>query len=458
MIGGLRRYSAAVLAAAIVISATFGCEPFMPAGRIDTTKAFVDARTTLRQAVEDKDPETRSHAIEAMATASPKQSGAAFVQALSDSNPAVRFAAAMAIGEARYAPAKDKLVAMARDKKLEPDKRVLCAVIYALHRMGETSFTHALGELLFDPEPEVRANAAMVMGKMGEPSATGPLKTLLGDEQEPAVQLQIHESLALLGDSRSRHFLEAYIKGYFLDLRLAALPALARTDPRRAVYVLQKLLDNDKAPQIRVVAAWQLAELGEVEDAGYNLCLKAAAYPETVMRQAYGWARTPSGVEIKSLQRLAAMSLGSMKRTEAVGTLHRLLGSPDGGVRVAAAMAIIKLLQPMQPVELVAEPPAEQLKPVEEAPAQPKPVVVEFDEPKPAWAPPEPEPVVTEPAEPKPVPAAPEPAEEPKPLEPIRVTEPGEGGALKPLPEEQEPPEAKVVIPKVKMHTAGPKD
>ncbi len=327
------------------LSVLTGCAPSESVMVTDTTNAFIDARATLRQAAEDGNPVTRSHAIEALTQTSGRRSGGLFIQALGDENPAVRFAAAMAVREVKYARAKPRLLKMAKDKKLEPDKRVLCAVIHALHQFGNNEYTYALGELLFDKESEVRANAAMVMGRMGEPTAIGPLKTLLSDEQDPAVKLQIRESLAMLGDTRSQHLLEAYTKGYFLDLRLAAIPALAKTTPRRAMYVLRGLLANDKSPRVRIVAAGALAGLGEIDEAGYKLSLNAAGNPRRVLKDAYGENRRIKEIEVKSLQRLAAISLGNMKRDIAVDALHPLLKSSDGGVRVAAAMGILKLLK-----------------------------------------------------------------------------------------------------------------
>ena len=346
----LWRHSEAVIVAICVLAAV-GCEPASVTPG-DVSNAIIDARTALRRAAEDPDGLTRSHAIEAMAKVMPQESGVLFVQALDDEKPVVRFAAALAVGETKYAPAKDKLVAMANDKKAEPDKRVLCAVIYALDRLGEKSYNYELANLLFDQDsPDARGNAAMVMGKMGEPSAIGPLKTLLVDEKDPAVQLTTYESLAILGDTRSQYLLEAYVRGPFQDLRLEAIPALAKVDSRRASYVLHGLLDNDKNPRVRVAAAWQLAELGEMAESGYRLSVDAARNPQQITLDAYGGDRTKvKDVEVLSLQRLAAIALGTMKRTEAVGTLHRLLKSPDGGVRVAAAMAVIKLLGPNEKV------------------------------------------------------------------------------------------------------------
>ena len=245
-------------------------------------------------------------------------------------------------------------------------------ILKQFSRSNRISFNYALADLLFDPESRVRGNTAMVMGRMGEPTAVGPLKTLLAEEREEDVRLQIHEALAMLGDSRSLYFLETYVVGYGLDLRLDAVPALARTGTPRASYVLQGLLRHDKSPHIRVVAAGWLAWLGQVEEAGYQLCLQALKDPEGMMEAAYKGAREVKEIEVRSLQRLAAMSLAEMKRTEAVAALHPLLESPDGGVRVAAAKAIIKLLGPGQEQPETPAPAKEQTGKAETRPAKVK--------------------------------------------------------------------------------------
>jgi hypothetical protein len=232
---------------------------------------------------------------------------------------------------------------MAEDKQAEPDRRVYCAVIYALHRLGNDQYTPALGELLFDPEAEVRASAAMAMGKMGEPSAVGPLKALLSDEQEDMVKLQVRESLAILGDTRSQHLLEAFTKRYFLDLRLASVSALLQAGSPRAGVVLKQMFAREKSPRAKAAAAGALAQLGHIDEEAYGFCLRAVDSPRQVLREAFGPGREIADVEVASLQQLAALSLGDMRKDMAVSALHPLLESPNGTVRVAAALSILKL-------------------------------------------------------------------------------------------------------------------
>ncbi len=334
---------------AVVTVVLGGCIPSSKQGGVDHTLALIDARTELRQAADGKDPVTRTHAIEALAQIEGVQAGGIFKQALGDEMPTVRFAAAMAIGDVKYKPALETLLAMAKDKKAEPDRRVFCAVIYALHQLGNYDYAGELGTLLFDKEWEVRANAAMAMGKMGESSAIAPLKTLQGDEKNPTVELQLVESLALLGDEKSAGLLEAYTKRPFLDDRLVAIAAMVKVRSARGPHVMRRLLRRTRPtrerPRVRVAAAGAMSEFGYFDQEGYDLCIKAAGDPTAVMRRYYGTYDKINPVEIHSLQRLAAMSLGSMRRSEAVTVLHPLLKSSDGSVRIAAAMSILKILR-----------------------------------------------------------------------------------------------------------------
>jgi len=220
------------------------------------------------------------------------------------------------------------------------------AVIYALYRVGVSDYVSQLAVMLRDdPEREVRANAAMVMGRMGEPTAKEPLEAMLTDEQDPSVQLQMCEALARLGDDRSARRLEAYAKATFLDERLVAIPALVEANTPQAEFILRELLSARQPPRVRVAAAGALARMGRAEDAVWDLCRQAAEDPRGTLRKAYGPRRKVGEIEASSFQRLAVIGLGWAGRHQAAGVLHGLLGSPDGPVRAAAAMGLLRVLE-----------------------------------------------------------------------------------------------------------------
>jgi len=333
---------------------------------IDPAKAYIDAKAVLLQSADDRDPATRSHAMEALAQAIGAEAGAAFAQGLHDESPAVRFAAALAIGDVAHKPALPVLREMARENTGERDKRVYCAIIYALYRLGNDQHAGELGRLLFDEEREVRMDAALVMGKMGEPSATGPLKTLLANEQDDGVRIQVTESLAVLGDSRSAEVIEAYTKGYFLDLRLAAIPAMAKAGGPRALRALKELTHKRHPARVRVSAAGELARLGVFDRAACALCLASVRDPQKVLEEAGGRSQRAADRDAASLKRLAILSLGWMNRQDVVNRLHPLLKDPDGGARVAAALSLLRLLKAYRPV--AAPPPAPASRPTPRAP------------------------------------------------------------------------------------------
>ncbi|MFW6065900.1 MAG: HEAT repeat domain-containing protein [Planctomycetota bacterium] len=341
---------ARIVAAAMFVATLVGCAAEHEMST-NPRAACVDATDTLLQAAESDDPVIRAHAMEALAELPEQDAGHVFMEGLEADAPLVRFSAAMAIGDTGYEPAKEQLREMAEQS--EPDKRVLAAIVYALHTLGEDSYTSMLGPLLFDREPEVRANAALAMGKIGEPSAIEPLRKILRDEREISVQMEIVEAMAALGDERSRRLLESYTKTQFMDDRLRGIQAMARVKPQRAPEVFANLTSSRQPPPVRVAAIGGLARVGDMtEDSAslvsreaYEYCVRAAQQPRDVLIEAGADPEEIGDMDIKRLQRLAARSLGWIDNPAGVDVLFPLLKSSDGSVRVAAAMGILRLLE-----------------------------------------------------------------------------------------------------------------
>ena len=349
-----------VLLGTLASAGVVGCTQPQETLTIDPAKTYLDAKAALLQEADAKEADTRSHTIEALAQTLGEEAGAVYTQGLDDESPVVRFAAALAIGDVKYAPALPRLLKMPLLGKGERDKRVFCAAIYALYRLGNDDHAGELGKLLFDETAEVRAAAAMAMGKMGEPSAMGPLRSILSNEQDIRTQIQLTESLALLGDSKNAEVIEAFTKGYYLDLRLAAIPAMGRCGSPRAERVLKELLEPRNPARVRVAAAGELAKMGVFDQGGYDLCLSAAQDPQGVLDETAKGNRRAADDDAASLQQLAAIALGWMGRETIANTLTPLLGSRKGPVRVAAAMSLLRLLKNYRPISRAPEPPATQ--------------------------------------------------------------------------------------------------
>jgi len=331
---------------------------------VSPSRAYLDARTTLLQSAQDRDPVTRANAVEALATTLGAEAGEVFQQGLIDPAPVVRFASAMAIGDAKCAPALPTLRRMVQDNKAEPklaepDKRVFCALIYALHELGDDDKTGELAALLFDEQPEVRMDAAMAMGKMGAVSAIGPLNSVLSNEREEAVKIQLTESLAMLGDSRSAEVLEAFTKGYFLDLRLLAITAIGRTGSERAIRVLKELTAVREPARVRAKSAGELARMGFGAPAMLSYCLRAMSEPAELLKESAQASRRAADSDADSLKLLAIIAVGWFGDEKVVNDLHPVLKGQEGPIRVAAAASILRLLKGYKPLTTpAAVPPA----------------------------------------------------------------------------------------------------
>ena len=338
---------ATMLAIAAIMS---GCDwtveptPVLP---LDPTRAAIRSRAVLMAALADEDPITRTNALEAVSNTIGEEAGAHFIEALDDSEPMVQFAAAMVIGDRQYAPAKERLEQLMANPQTDPVTQ--CALIYALHQLGETRYNQRLGAFLHDPDKTLRANVVMVMGKIGHPSAIEPIKAIWADEKDLGVEVGIVESLATLGDGVAAQQLEGFCRMQrMVSVQLPAIRAVARLAPPDVDRILLDRLQKDPSPRVKVAAAGGLARVGVDEEDGYALCINALRHPKELLAEAYPDIEIPQAY-INSLRQLACISLGWYGRTEAVTHLYPMLDDPDGPVRIAAAMSILRLFEDYEP-------------------------------------------------------------------------------------------------------------
>ncbi len=326
----------------VTVAMSVGCNTRQAETGPDPQRAYFDARATLRQAAEDPDPKVRTNALEALAQTEGPAAGAIMMQSLRDEREPVRFAAALAIGDVRYGPAKPILLTMIKESASHP--KLMCSLIYALHRLGDDTYTGELGSMLHHKDKWVRATTAMIMGRIGEPSAIEPLKYRQRMDHDPVVILQIVEALARLGDNIAAVRLEAYARSRKYEDSIIAIKALGLVANPRSALMLRRLMNDRRAePAMRVVAAESLARMGEkVTD---DLPRRSATDPEGVLRKARGKNIRIRQIEITSLQTLAILSLAYVDDPQALETLVPLLRSSNGVVRVASAKSLLQLLK-----------------------------------------------------------------------------------------------------------------
>gem|GEM_PF-1117570 len=350
MLASLRKVSAYLLISAFFASTAGGCKlPWqsdvivVDVPRVERTRIRQDAIVALRQAAGADSASTRFIALEAIPSALGAQGGAICKQALDDPSPEVRTAAAMGIGDIRYAPAKAKLqkMVMYKVEGAERDARAYCAVVYALHQLGDETHTTHLGSLLFDREKEVRATVAVVLGKMGLKAAISPLKSALADERDHDLKFELTRALARCGDKSSLRRLEAHTRDQFVDEQIIAVKAMLELRSPMCRTIFSSLAVNDKSPRVKTVAAGGLAALGHETPELFSYCLRAALEPQKLMEEALGNRRKPTDKQIHFLQGLAATALGEFQHSQAIDVVGELLKSSDPGVRVSAAASIL---------------------------------------------------------------------------------------------------------------------
>jgi HEAT repeat protein len=301
------------------------------APRADTTPDHVAGPVSvLTEARGSEDPLVRANAIEALALA-PSAQADAIKFGLVDPNEGVRFVAAISLGDA---PACD-LIDLVRPLTDDPSRSVQAAALYALARCDQDVELSPLADMVLGRDPTVRANAALVLGKLGNPSAAGLLRASLSrpmsgvdSRRRRLVELTIAEALVVLGHE---DHLEEIRAAFFSPAEEGELIAVAvqmagQLGDTGLGYALEQLAFNtgprQAGPELRLIA---LAALGHLTP--------QAAQPGLAMPL----ARDPSG-QIRA-QVAAALREGSDPMQDQV--LAELMADPDPRVRVAAARTVL---------------------------------------------------------------------------------------------------------------------
>lgn len=271
----------------------------------------------IEQALRSDDPLIRAHAIESLKTLGGEGSNEAIIDALSDPQAIVRFSAAMATGERKIAAAKTKLLNLVED----PDPSVQIAVRYALHRLGDYRHSLDLETFAAHPQASLRADTAMVLGLLGEPTGLAILRDMDYD-RDPAVLLQVAEAQWRLGSMEGLEKLVAASQSAYTDYQMVAVLALAGPRDQRVTPHITAMLTAEHI-EVQLAAARAMGMLGS--DAGYTIAANATREKDP------------------RIQLLAAMALAEMGRNDAQVYLQPLLESPDNDVRLAAAAALIRL-------------------------------------------------------------------------------------------------------------------
>lgn len=288
----------------------------------------------LRRAARGESPSLRANALESL-LASPEVLEEVLPAALADPNRGVRFVAAICVGDAELGSLSHLVEPLLQD----PSDSVRAAALYAMQRCGRRVDLTPLARMVRSNDPEVRSNAFMVLGKLGNPSAVGLIRSSLGGGMNRVnpirvriVELQAAEALLQLGQDEE---IEAVRAALFApveqgELSILGCQILQRIGDQSSGAMLERLVEASgqfaRPPEIRLAAAEALASLGlPVRFDLAGIAEEASNRPEPLLRVQ------------------AAAVLGSLGGPGPMERLSQMLADPDPAVRVAAAGNLLRL-------------------------------------------------------------------------------------------------------------------
>jgi cellulose synthase operon protein C len=341
------------------------------------------ARRLVGVALSDPDVEVRLAAVEVARRLGLADLGARLSAWLSDPEPRIRLAAAETL---REEPSSNALPALGRASS-DADPRVRSAVARALGASESGDAVVPLLGRLDDPVPDVRRDVVSALGRLGDRRAVVPLLARVMDPVA-AVRRVAARSLGELGDARAVSALVLVLRDADEGVRVAALEAVGRLGDASAVSSVIAGLD-DGTPAVRAAALGALGRLGTpdafaalvarlgqsdldleqvltaLDRAGARTlpALRACVDTQSVLGAADGCVRALARVgDAGDVDRVrAALERGAATPPVALAAFGELggpnalppalerLSDPDPAVRVAAATALLELLDPAHP-------------------------------------------------------------------------------------------------------------
>lgn len=319
------------------LSGRNGAPPELPAPKtpVERSSFREEVISMLRDAALSKDPLLRANAIEALQP-TPSRAEPVARRGLTDENVGVRFSAAMTIGELRLKESAPHVRPLLSD----PSPMVRAAAIFSLHRLDEQVDLTPLGTMLRSaPDPRQRAQAAFILGELGNRSAIPMLRDAADVDmpRAPLVQvrilrMQIAEALVKLGDGDAISTIRAALypsRPEDLEVTALAVQIIGEVDDRRSIdqliYLTAMEAESRMPAEIRLAAASALAKLGD--------------------RNGWFIADEYADSDAAPLRAQAAHVYGETGQPENLGKIRALMEDESGMVRVSAAAAALKILE-----------------------------------------------------------------------------------------------------------------
>ena len=317
------------------------------------------AAPELAALLKDPDDAVRRQAVKALVAIrpGPKVMIPLFIKLMEDSDPGVHARILNAITDSGEAAVPGLIEALKNDK-------VACWACIVLRGMGPTAkaAVPALAEKLKDPQPDIRREAVLALGAIGDaamPVVPQIVATLDDEFVQGAATFVLGELGTIPADAEQK--IRAGAKSDNQNLSTASLWALARVHPddkelrRQATeQIVERLKDQD--PYVRVVAARALAALPPAPEITLPIMEKAlkdadvtTAHHALDALASLGAPAVPRLVDIlekhTNLRVPVAYTLGQIgpAAAPAADALAKLVADEDVNVATEAALALAKI-------------------------------------------------------------------------------------------------------------------
>ena len=313
----------------------FGCDESLQttSGDFNVTNIntpWAKARRIIEEALADNDPLVRSRAIEVVASTRQFKLMPQVRRLLQDDFVPVRFAAALAVGDLEYSPAKISVKKLLKDN----DANVIIAAAYAMVKLGSFEYLEVLRKAAADQDQKVRANAVLLLGKSGDKSSLQLLwQTMQDKDSDDRVVYQSAEAIAMLGDEQIFPRLWAMLISAYADVRLMGVRAMGKLGTPEAKNALIRKLDDDIL-EVRLVAAEQL-----------GVFRNPIGEPKVLEVFEKKLTRTLDKQASERTNVLTALAIGQIRTPGLRKFLPQLLKNESKFVRIAAAKAVFQSIK-----------------------------------------------------------------------------------------------------------------
>ena len=284
-----------------------------------------DAEKIVSAGLKSPQAVIRSNAIEVVSSSRKMEFASEIVRLLNDNIVPVRFAAAVAIGDMEYKEAEKQLRQLSNDS----DLNIRIATAYALCKLGEMKHIIIIQKATDVNDDTVKANAAMLLGKLKSTESLPILYRLKDKESSDAVAYNATEAIARIGDQKIYQRIWTMLISVYADDRCMGIYAMGALGGTQGINTILTMLDDDIV-QVRLVAAEQLGVLGD----------------KSGQLAVLGYLSGPSVQEIamaESCNRIAALAIGQIGTEKLIQYLPKLLKNSSPAVQLAAAKSVFIL-------------------------------------------------------------------------------------------------------------------